>query len=259
MRRAEEALDEALEQAIEYRILYREALLAGFELPEDAVENRIAEIKKQYESTEDFEQMLEEAGETMSEFRERIRMQILAVSMSMHKRRELEDQAVVSEGEVRQYYKDHQDEFTHPERVRVRRIFLPAEDEEDARAAARARIDALKEELAMGADFAELARAHSQGPEAEDGGSIGWVRRGDLVPALEEAVFALDPGETSDAVETEWGVHLLLVEEKDAAGATPFEEARTEIESILRAQNTQEQFRKWMAGLRKRSRVRVFR
>lgn len=250
-------IQHVLDQAIERKILYREAVLSGVQISDDQVEERLEKVIENYESPAAFRDALERAGETMSDFREELRKQILAISMGMNKRRQLEEQVSISEAEARQFYQDHKDEFERPERAKVRRIFLAAGKDEAERNKARARLEALAEEVSMGADFAELARAHSEGPDAGDGGLVGWVTRGELVPALEEVVFNLEPGTVSEPVETEFGYHLLLIEERQSAGLASFEEARVEIEPILRAEAADERYQKWITELRQRRGVRV--
>src|SRR5690606_34742899 len=99
-------LQDALDQAIERKILYREAVLKGIEIDDDDVEDRLQKVIDNYESPQAFRQALEQTGETMSGFREELRKQILAISMSMSKRRQLEEQVSISEAEARQYYQD---------------------------------------------------------------------------------------------------------------------------------------------------------
>ncbi|MFP4500603.1 MAG: peptidylprolyl isomerase [Candidatus Hydrogenedentota bacterium] len=253
----DQLLREALTQAIDRKILYREAVLAGLQIEDEAVEDRVEQVMENYESPAAFRRSLEEAGETMSDFREGLRKQIIAISMGVRKRRQFEERIVISEAEARQYFEDHRAEFERPERVKVRRIFLSAGEDEDERDTVRARLEALAQEARLGADFAELARAHSEGPDAEEGGLVGWVTRGDLVAALEEEVFSLDTGAISGIVETEWGFHLLKVEQHEEAGMASFEEARSEIEPKLRAEYANEKYQQWLAELRKRRRVRT--
>ena len=256
-RERDKVLQQVLDQAIERKILYREAVLSGIQISDDDVEDRMQKVIDNYESPQAFRTALEQSGETMSSFREELRKQILAISMGMSKRRQLEAQVSISESDARQYFQDHSDQFSRPERVKVRRIFLAAGDDESSRANARARLEALAEEVRLGANFAELARAHSEGPDAAEGGLIGWVTRGELVPALEDVVFSLEPGTMSPPVSTEFGYHLLLVEDHQDAGQASFEEARVEIEPVLRAQATDELYKKWIAELRQRRGVRV--
>lgn len=256
-KQADVQLHAALKQAIDSRILLREALLTGLDVPDSSVESRINEIKKQFSSEQEFLAELEKAGETVSDFRTRIKKQILAISMAMRKRKEFEKAAEVTEAEVVQYYQDNRSEFEHSDRVRVRRVFISAGDEA-ARAAAKAKLEEIKTQLAGGADFAELAKKDSNGPDAADGGLIGWVARGDLVENLETAVFALPEGGVSEVLDTEYGCVILKVEKKEAAGTVTLDEARKDIEPKLRAKYADEKYAQWMDELRKRSRVRTF-
>ena len=85
---------------------------------------------------------------------------------------------------------------------------------EEAEAKARERIDEVKAQLDAGGDFAELATEHSHCPSAAEGGDLGWFGPGQMVPEFEEAAFALQPGETSDVVETDFGFHIIRVEDR---------------------------------------------
>lgn len=250
--------DAALEQAIEQKILYREGVLNNISITDEQVNAQIKRYRDQYPSEKDFMDALANAGETMSDFRERIRKQTVALSMGMSKRFALEREIVVSEAELAQYYQDNVREFNKPERVKLYRIFLPAPREGEARARAIARAEALREELGLGADFSDLARTHSEGPGAEQGGFVGWIERGELIPELENVAFALNPGDVSPIIETEFGVMLLKSEEKVEAGLASFDEVRTEIEPELRRAQAADRYAKWMSELRKRSRVRKF-
>ena len=257
-RQAEHHFKAALEQAIDNKILLREALLAGMEVNDDAVEERIGEIRERYDSNEEFLKELELAGETMSDFRERVRKQYLAMAMAMGKRRDFEKDVQVSQSETAQYYEDNKAGFARPDRAKVRQVFLPAGDDAQDRARNKARLRQLKGELDAGASFGRLSAAYSSGPEAGNNGLIGWVVRGDLVAELEDAVFSLEENGLSDVVETEFGFHLLKVERREEAGIASLDEVRTEIEPELRARHAGERFEKWISELRKRSRVRVY-
>ena len=255
---AEQRLRDALDQAIESKILLREAMLAGTEIREAAVEEQLAELKKRFSSNEEFLEQLEAAGETLSDLRTRLRKQLLAIVVGRQKRREFEDEVEVNEDDVVKYYNENQDKLTHPERVRVRRIFLKAGSDPQESATVKARMQELKSQLDAGASFVELAKTYSAGPDAEDGGLLGWVVRGDLVENLDNAAFSLAEGTVSDVLETEFGYVLLFIEKKEAAGTPTLEEARTDIEPELRAARADEKYDKWISELRKRSRVRVF-
>lgn len=104
-------------------------------------------------------------------------------------------------------------------RVRARHVLLsvPAGADEAARDSVRELADSLREMAAEGADFAALAREHSEDPgSARTGGDLGWFERGRMVKPFEDAAFALQPGEVSDVVETPFGLHIIKVEERES-------------------------------------------
>lgn len=257
-RQSETLIKETLDQAIESKILYREAQLLGIEVDDETIQERVNQLRDMYETTEQFLDELSAAGETLSDFRVRLRKRMMSQRMGLFKIREFEREVVVAETDVVEYYETHSGDFTRPERVRVRQIFIRVGGDSAQRAKAQARLNMLREELAAGADFSELAQAYSQAPGAEDGGVIGWQQRGDLVQELEDAVFALNVGEVTRAVETRGGLHILRLDQKQFAGLAPLEEVRTEIEPLLRSKGAEQRYLKWIGDLRKRSHVRVF-
>lgn len=249
---------EVLEQAIDNKLLLREAQLAGIKAPDGRVEEQLEKFKKDYPTNEAFMKDIAAAGETVSDLRTHLRQQLLAIMMANRKREEFEKQIVVSESEVAQYYADHKDQFRHPERVRCAQIFLAAPKDAAGRAAVKARLEKLKEELNAGADFGQLATAYSEAPGAKDGGIIGWVQRGDLVKSLEEAAFSLPEGGVSGVLESPGGFHIIKVLKKEPAGLASLDEARTEIEPAIRKKAAEAKYQKWISDLRKRSHVRVY-
>ncbi|MCF6283764.1 MAG: peptidylprolyl isomerase [Candidatus Hydrogenedentes bacterium] len=250
--------NEALEQSIEQKILYREGVLNDIKITDEQVEARIKGFRERYASEKDFLGALAEEGVTISAFRERIRKQTVALSMGMSKRRYLEDDAVISEAELSQYYQDNLKQFQKPERVKLYRIFIAMDQSEGGRGKTLARLEALREELALGAEFSKLAEQHSDGPSAAEGGFVGWIGRGDFVADLEDVAFGLEPGDISPIIETDTGMMLFMAAEKVEAGLASFDEVRTEIEPVLRANYGNERYKRWMAELRKRSRVRKY-
>ena len=247
-----------LDQAIETKILLREAQLAGISLDDATVEKRLEEYRKLFDTNEEFLQELQRAGETLSDLRTRLRKQMLARKMAFDKMQEFADDVVISESEVAQYYQDHMDDFRHPERVRCAQIFIAAPADASQRAVAKARLEQLRDEVVSGTEFGELAIEYSEAPGAEDGGIIGWVQRGDLVKPLEDAAFALEPGQLGEVIETDSGFHLLTIDKKEPAGQATLDEARKDIGPLIQNQVATERYEKWIDELRKRSRVRVF-
>lgn len=115
-----------------------------------------------------------------------------------------------------------------PEETEVNASHILVETEEEAKEIAA--------ELGKGADFAELAKARSKGPSASNGGNLGWFGRGQMVPPFEEAAFALKPGEVSAPVQTQFGWHVIKLNETRIKPKPSFEEMRQTIASELSQQ-----------------------
>jgi len=101
--------------------------------------------------------------------------------------------------------------------------------------------NALLEELAAGADFAELAREHSTGPSGPNGGQLGWFTAGMMVPSFEEAVFVLEVDEVSAPVETQFGWHVVVLNDQREQDPPGLEQVRAELTEGLRATRVEEQ------------------
>jgi len=254
----EKAVQKALDRYIERLLLYRKAINEGLQVDEKEIEDRVNKIKKRYGSPEEFKQLLEESGESMSEFRERIKQQLIALSYAMKKRKEFEKEITVSEPDIAKYYNEHIEEFQNPQRTKVRRIFLSASKDSDERAKVKEHIMEIYDRIKQGADFGSVAENESQGPEADRAGLIGWVSKGDLVPELEQAIENLSIGDISPPIETEWGFHILKVEEKEGNEKLSYEKVRIIIEPKIKEQYINERYQKWLNEIKKTARIRVF-
>lgn len=143
----------------------------------------------------------------------------------------------VTDAQIDEYYNVYRDRrFTDPEQVRFRQISIqspegaPAEE----KAKARERINKIRKEALSGADFAALAKEHSQDPSAAQGGDMGFVARGEITPGLAGPLFALEAGKISEVLESPYGLHLLRVEEKRPENTKELGEVREEIIAALR-------------------------
>jgi peptidyl-prolyl cis-trans isomerase D len=148
-----------------------------------------------------------------------------------------------TEAEIEDYYATHQDAFRRQEQVRARHILFKvdqgASPEQEARV--RAKAEAVLKQLRQGADFAAMARAHSDDTStAERGGDLGFFPRGQMVKAFEDAAFALPVGQVSDLVRTPFGYHILLVEDRTEAGVKSLVEARQEVITRLQQEKAQD-------------------
>jgi peptidyl-prolyl cis-trans isomerase D len=144
----------------------------------------------------------------------------------------------VTDAQLRAAYASSMDSFRTPERVKVRHILLMTQGKSDAeKKAALAKAQDLLKQVRAGADFAELARKNSQDPgSAANGGDLGFIVRGQTVPPFEKFAFSAKPKDISDLVTTEYGYHIIQVEEKEPARVKPFDEVKDSIAEQLKKQ-----------------------
>jgi peptidyl-prolyl cis-trans isomerase D len=160
-----------------------------------------------------------------------------------------------TEAELRAQYQSASGQYRTEEGVRAQHILIPSDPTASAEAdiAARAEAEGLLARARGGESFDELARAHSQDPgSAASGGDLGFFPRGRMVPEFEQAAFALEPGEISDVVKTQFGYHIIRLNEKQAAGTQPFEQVRAQIEQQLVEERAKTQARERIAATRVR-------
>jgi parvulin-like peptidyl-prolyl isomerase len=128
--------------------------------------------------------------------------------------------------------------YVVPEAIRVAHILFAVNDEDETKrdAVVKARAMQTLEELRAGADFSELAKAHSEDPGSKrEGGEIpGWAEKGKFVPPFEAAAYALKPGEVSELVRSRFGYHIIKLLEKREARQQTFEEVKEPIVTGLR-------------------------
>jgi peptidyl-prolyl cis-trans isomerase D len=145
----------------------------------------------------------------------------------------------VSDAEVQTYYNQHQAQFQVKEQVKVRHILITVPSGADSKtdAAAKAKAEDLLKQIKSGGNFADLASKNSDDPGSKaQGGELGWLDRGKTVPEFDKTAFSLAPGQTSDVIKTQFGYHILQVEEKKTAHLTPLAEVKSEIVPVLEQQ-----------------------
>jgi len=142
------------------------------------------------------------------------------------------------EAELRKAYETNKENFRVPERVRVRHILLKTTDKpQDAIPKIQAQAEDLLKQLRAGANFADLAKKHSEDTTtAVKGGDLGWIVRGQTVKAFEDTAFSLQPKQLSNVVKTEYGLHILEVLEKQEARLKPFEEVKEDLAKEIKRQ-----------------------
>jgi peptidyl-prolyl cis-trans isomerase C len=132
-------------------------------------------------------------------------------------------EAAQSDDALHKVYDDAVKQMHPQEEVRARHILVATEDEAKA----------IEAQLKNGADFATLAKEKSKDPGAANGGDLGWFTKDQMVPAFSEVAFKLDKGQISDPVHTQFGWHIIKVEDKRIKPIPTFEEVKPQLQSYV--------------------------
>lgn len=246
-----------LDQLIAFRLLRQESASRKVAVPEADLEARITEIKSQFKSEEAFTQVLAEQKLTADGLRANLRegMQIDQMIDA-----EVNARAAVTPEQVEAFYTGNPGEFQRTERIHARHILIRVAPDADAAAKeqARTKIADLLTQARAGGDFTALAKQHSEDPgSGPGGGDLGFFERGQMVGPFDEAAFALMPGQTSEIVETQFGFHIIRLEERQAAGAVPLSEVSPQIEQFLQGRNREEQAQAFIDALRAKGKIEI--
>lgn len=145
----------------------------------------------------------------------------------------------ITDAEIQAYYKAHTSDYTVPEQVKTRHILISAPKNADAKtdAAAKAKAEDVLKQLQGGAKFADLAKKYSDDPGSKDqGGELPMMPTSNLDPSYAKAAMALNPGQTSGLVRSQFGYHIIQTEAKDAAHTKPLAEVHDIIAAQLESQ-----------------------
>jgi parvulin-like peptidyl-prolyl isomerase len=173
--------------------------------------------------------------------------------------REIKSKIVIKEEDLRKTYSQNLKGYTDPLEVKVQQIFLPIPQwaTEEQITTIRKEAQSILGKARQGEDFAQLAVNYSKGPEASEGGVLGFFKAKELRPELEEAAFKLKPGELSDLIKSPEGFHILRVMERKGGEPKPFAEVQDKIRDEMVQAEGERQFREWMKALRAKAYIEV--
>jgi peptidyl-prolyl cis-trans isomerase SurA len=232
---------DVLNRIIERKLQLQEAKAKGIHVSDEELDQAIEELRQSQPGVAD--------STPRSRLQEEL---ILRRMLDFEVRRRL----MVSPEEVRSYYTKSQEEFTAPAQYHLRQILLkPQLGESSTDLLARAQV--LVKQLKAGANFSELAKQHSEGSESILGGDLGFMRKEELLGPLARAVGGMTIGEVSAPVETELGVHILMLEETTPGEPLPFEDVKDAIKNNLFQRKTRDVRQEWLSSLKDKAYIEI--
>jgi peptidyl-prolyl cis-trans isomerase C len=231
--------EQAIEQTIRRHLLDEKIKEANITITDEEVMSTIEKIAASQEeplSLEEFKKKMAEYGQSFDEIKEEVRE---GLARNKFMQAHWAGKINVTEEDAQKYYQENPEKFETPEQVGASHILIkpvftdpnidPNANPNEAKAKARAEAEDLLKQIKEGADFAELAKSHSDCPSAPKGGDLGFFPRGQTTPAFENTAFELGVGQISDVVETEYGYHIIKVTDHKDANTTSFEQAKDDI------------------------------
>lgn len=164
-----------------------------------------------------------------------------------------------SEAECREYFNKNPDLFRSSPLLAVRHILIGADPEDDAaRVEGKALSEQLIQQLQQGGDFAGLARAHSDCPSKETGGSLGQISKGQTVPEFERQLFPLPMGLHTDSLETRYGFHVVWIEHKEPGQPLPYSAVQERIAEYLNEKVQHKAISQYISALISEARIKGY-
>jgi len=208
---------QVMENLIAEKLMLAQAILDSVAVTEEEVSRSLDQQFQNFVRQAGSEQALEKVyGKPVSrmkrEFRPEMRKQLLIQKL----RQQREANLSVARREVEEFFESYKDSLPKvPEEVDLSHIFIVPKADTSLESKTRLQLNAIRDSIAAGGDFADFARRYSQDPNGSKGGDLGWAKRGlAFVPEFEEAVFALKEKELSPVVKTEFGFHLIQLLER---------------------------------------------
>ncbi len=225
-----------LEMAIGQKLIRDQIKERGLVADGEAIDARLAEFEQDIPEGQTLEQL---TGRPRDELRQAVgEMLAFEQLLDAHGLTTVEP----TEEQVEAYYEENMDQFQMPDSVEARHILLTVDDDDDeeTRGAKLAEITAIREQLLEGADFADLANAHSDCPSGQRGGDLGSFGRGQMVPPFETAAFSQEPGEIGSVIETAFGYHIVQVIRSEDAHQVALDDVREQIAARMLDESRQE-------------------
>ncbi len=216
---------------------------------EAEIDDMVTEMREKFPSEEVFEKVMKEQGMSRKKLRERFRDDIMKRKMVEFK---VKSRVTLSPGEIKGFYDAHPEDFKGVPEIRARQILVRTGTTRSEELA-RGTIESIIDQVAKGADFAELAKEYSEASDAASGGDMGWVQQGRFMDRIDKAIFSLDAGQASDPIQTQLGLHLFRVEEKRQSAGISYQEAIPRIENYLYKKKVADELKLWLAELREKA------
>ncbi|MHB1844504.1 MAG: peptidylprolyl isomerase [Deltaproteobacteria bacterium] len=256
--RRADMLRQALQTLIDERLLGEQLKSANITITEQDLDDTIRDVMRSngLSDIKVFEAALEREGMTVEGYRKKLRDQLEKTKLL---RMKVNAQIKITDSEVEDEYQREYGARAGDEEVRARHILVAlkkgATPEEKEHALSQAKM--LERRARAGEDFGKLAHDYSDGPSSAHGGELGWFKRGEMVPEFDAAAFSLSKGEVSDPVLTQYGYHVIQLEDRRVAPPPNLAKVKEQIRQKLAQKQMAKLTSDYLEGLRKDASIEI--
>lgn len=256
--RLKSAFRSMLESLIHAELVLSEAKRLKVVVNESEAQKEFANIRSRFPNAETFEQALKSQGLTAKSLNQVIRENQLRQALLASK---VEGSISVSAADVREAFESNRRRYVTAEAVHARHILIkvPQSADTQQKETARKKAQGILEEARSGKQqFADLARKYSEGPSATNGGDLGYFERGKMVSPFEAAAWGLKPGGLSDLVLTQFGFHIIKVEDHRQEKHRTFDEVAGAVRNGLLEKKRQHRIEAYFGQLRESASIEIY-
>ena len=245
------AKKDILNQLIEDKLLLQEAIKQELTVDEKEVNKLIDKLKNNFNSEDEFHNVLASQNVTLNDLKKRYKEQLLIKKIVS---KEVLRKVIITPTEITDYYEASNTNFTIPEQVRLRNIFVENQENEEK---VEQKIKMIHEQLKNGVEFVELVEKYSESPNVVAAGDMGFLKRGSMRKEIETAVFKLAAGEITEPIITAKGYYIYKIEEKKAAQIPPIEDVQDTIKNEIYKNKTKQKLTDWINELKESTLIEV--
>lgn len=213
----EQGGEQALDALISEKIVDSEIEKQNIQVSNEEIDENLAEMQEYYGGEEELNNAIASYGYTLDDIKDNIEINLQLEKI-------LEPYIEISDEDINAYFEENKESLNEVEQVKASHILVET----------KVLADEVITKLNAGGDFAELAKEYSiDTSNSGNGGDLGYFARGRMVPEFEEVAFSTDIGKTSDPVESEFGFHIIKVEDKKEAKEANLEDLKEDIKKTL--------------------------
>ncbi|MBJ6800374.1 peptidylprolyl isomerase [Geomonas propionica] len=249
------ATDAALEQLTSAELLYQEGKKLQIKNLDQLVDQQYQKNRAAFPTKEEYEKALKATGMTEAEVRESMRKEIV---VNYFVDQQFSAKATCTDAEAKKFYDDNKVKlFQKGERLRASHILVSVDQKGggEEKKKAREKAEALLSRVQKGEDFAAAAKAESTCPSRTKGGELGIFGKGQMTAPFEKAAYALKPGEISKVVESEFGFHIIKLQERIAPSTDSFDAVKFQIVQYLKMEQTRKAVAAFLTELRQKAKI----